>query len=64
LIPCRFQSTVATQHFWTAASGESGFHAYNIISSDLVHLAPRIHDEAIVERNEGNNINALGLELA
>ena len=35
----------------------------HLLTLDAVDLAPRIHNPAVVARNRGNDVDALGLEL-
>jgi hypothetical protein len=37
--------------------------SYNIVILDVIGLAPRAHDEGVVEGNAGNDIDALALQL-
>lgn len=37
---------------------------YNVVSCDLVDLAPSIHDPSIVVGDDSNKVNSLGLKLA
>lgn len=36
---------------------------YNVITGDVIRLAPRTHNPRVVARNHGNNVHALLLQL-